>query len=100
MFVDIAEGVEQCLLRHSRVASLSRTATVDAHPPDTVANNLAKFRRARVARIHRTLGEIRLHHLQRAIERARYHDYLRRATVRDAWSGLRSERRASRRRPR
>jgi hypothetical protein len=69
MLIDVSEGVAQCLPRHSRVASLSMTATVDAHPPDTLANDLVKFRRARVARIHRTLGEIRLHHLQRAIER-------------------------------
>ena len=62
------KGVAQCLLRHSRVAILSMTATIDANALDTVANDLTKLRRTRVAPILCTLGEIRSHHLQRVIE--------------------------------
>jgi hypothetical protein len=70
MFIDVSESVAQCLLRHSRVATLFMTATIDADALDTAANDLGKLRRARVAPILAicTLGEIRSHYLQRVIE--------------------------------
>ena len=70
MFIDVSKGVAQCLLRHSRVATLSMTATIDADALDTAANDLVKFRHARVAPNFaiRTVAEIRSHHLQRVIE--------------------------------
>jgi hypothetical protein len=88
---DVSDGVTQRLLRHSRLATLSMTATIDANALDTAANDLGKLRRVRVAPIRCTLGEIRSHHLQRVIESGRYHDHLRPATARDAWSGRSSE---------
>jgi len=70
MFIDVSEGVAQCLLRHSRVATLSMVATIDADALDTAANDLGKLRGGRVAPLLAicTVGEIRSHHLQRVIE--------------------------------
>ena len=70
MFINVSDGMAQCLLLHSRVATLSITATIDADALDTAANDLGKLRRARVAPLLAicTIGEIRSHHLQRVIE--------------------------------
>jgi len=58
----------QYLLRRSRVANLFTSESVDAHAPDTVANDLVELRPVRIAPIRRTLGEIRSHYLQSAFE--------------------------------
>jgi hypothetical protein len=86
MFIDVSEGLVQCLLGYSGDATLFMTATIDANALDTAANNLGKFRRARVAPILAvcTLGEIRSHQLQCVIESGWCHHRLRPATARDA----------------